>query len=72
MLNRIFIGFDMNERIGFDELNSAIHELESLCSIAETTFETKIICWTLKPNTKSDEEFIIKLLNEAKIEYRLI
>lgn len=72
MLNRIFIRFDMNEKIGFDELYSAIHELESLCSIAETTFETKIICWTLAPNTESDEKFIKKLLNEAKIEYRLI
>lgn len=72
MLNRIFIRFDTNKRNGVDGLESSIHELENFCSIAETTFETKIICWTLAPNTKSDEEFIIKLLNEAKIEYRLI
>ena len=72
MLNRIFIRFDINKRIGFDELYSAIHELETFCSIAETTFETEIVCWTLAPNTKSDENFIKKLLNEAKIEYRLI
>lgn len=72
MLNRIFIRFDINKRIGFDELNSAIHELETFCSIAETSFQNEIICWTLAPNTKSDEEFIRKLLNEGKIEYRLI
>lgn len=72
MLNRFFIRFDINKRIGFDELYSAIHELEAFCSIAETTFETEVICCTLAPNTKSDEEFIRKLLNEAKIEYRLI
>jgi hypothetical protein len=58
----------MNKKNGVDGLESSIRELRPFCSIAETSFR----CWTLTPNTKSDEEFIRKLLNEARIEYRLI